>query len=51
MPFISNTDQQRAAMLAEIGLTADDLFSDIPASLQCEGLDLPEGIQTFMDMS
>jgi glycine dehydrogenase subunit 1 len=44
MPFISNTDEQRAAMLAEIGLTADDLFSDIPASLRCDGLDLPEGI-------
>ena len=33
MPFIPNTDDQRAAMLAEIGLSADDLFADIPADL------------------
>lgn len=44
MPFISNTDEQRAAMLAEIGLTADDLFSDIPDALRCGGLNIPEGI-------
>jgi glycine dehydrogenase subunit 1 len=44
MPFISNTDEQRAAMLAEIGLTADDLFADVPAHLRCSGLKLPAGM-------
>ncbi|MHC5146429.1 MAG: glycine dehydrogenase, partial [Planctomycetota bacterium] len=44
MPYISNTDDQRAEMLAEIGLTAADLFSDVPPSLRCGGLNLPEGI-------
>ncbi|MHC4525622.1 MAG: PLP-dependent aminotransferase family protein, partial [Planctomycetota bacterium] len=44
MPFISNTDEQRAAMLAEIGLTAEDLFADVPGPLRCGGLNLPEGM-------
>ncbi len=44
MPFISNTDQQRVQMLAEIGLTAEDLFADVPAALRCGGLNLAEGI-------
>ncbi|MCI0499045.1 MAG: aminomethyl-transferring glycine dehydrogenase subunit GcvPA [Planctomycetales bacterium] len=44
MPFIANTDEQRAAMLAEIGLTTEGLFADVPAALRCGGLNLPEGI-------
>ena len=44
MPFISNTDEQRAAMLAEIGLTVEDLFADVPKPLRCRGLNLPEGM-------
>ncbi|MHC4289381.1 MAG: aminomethyl-transferring glycine dehydrogenase subunit GcvPA [Planctomycetota bacterium] len=44
MPYISNTDDQRAEMLAEIGLTATDLFSDVPEELRSTGLNLPEGI-------
>ena len=44
MPYISNTDEQRAAMLAEIGLTSTDLFADVPADLRCGGLDLPPGM-------
>lgn len=44
MPFISNTDEQRAAMLSEIGLTAKDLFADVPQALRCGGLSLPEGM-------
>ena len=33
MPYISNTDQDRAAMLAEIGLgSVEELFKDILAS-------------------
>ncbi len=44
MPYISNTDEQRAEMLAEIGLTAEDLFGDIPESLRCGGLNIPDGM-------
>lgn len=44
MPYISNTDQQRAAMLAEIGLKPEDLFSDVPPELRCRGLNLPHGL-------
>ena len=44
MPFISNTDEQRRDMLAEIGLTTEDLFADVPQELRCSGLNLPEGL-------
>jgi len=44
MSYISNTDEQRAAMLAEIGLKLEDLFADVPAELRCGGLNLPEGM-------
>lgn len=44
MPFIANTDEQRKQMLAEIGLTMDELFSDIPSKLRCGRLNLPEGL-------
>ena len=44
MPFIANTDQQRQEMLAELGLSLDELFADIPADLRCGPLDLPEGM-------
>jgi glycine dehydrogenase subunit 1 len=43
MPFIANTDQQRKQMLAEIGLSMEQLFSDIPSQLRCGLLNLPEG--------
>ncbi|MFC1677120.1 aminomethyl-transferring glycine dehydrogenase subunit GcvPA [Planctomycetota bacterium] len=44
MPFISNTDAQRAEMLKEIGFSMDDLFSDIAPDLMVDSLDLPEGL-------
>ncbi len=44
MPFIANTDQQRQAMLEEIGLSAEDLFADIPPHLRCDPLNLPAGL-------
>ncbi len=44
MPYISNTDEQRAGMLGEIGLKAEDLFADVPAELRCGELTLPEGM-------
>ena len=44
MPFIANTEQQCQQMLDEIGLKAEDLFSDIPVELACKSFDLPEGM-------
>ena len=44
MPFIANTDTQREEMLAELGVSAEDLFADIPASLRCGELDIPPGL-------
>ncbi len=41
MPFIPNTEEQRKQMLADIGLTMDDLFSDIPADLRYSDFNLP----------
>jgi len=44
MPFISNTQEQQKQMLAEIGLTMDELFADIPAALMCKSFNLPDGM-------
>ncbi len=44
MPFVSNTPEQQEQMLAEIGLTRDALFGDIPAELMAKSFDLPAGI-------
>ena len=44
MPFVSNTPEQQERMLAEIGLTRDELFGDIPAELMAKSFDLPAGI-------
>ena len=44
MPFIANTDQQRKQMLAEMNLTMEGLFADIPPSLRCGDLKLRPGL-------
>lgn len=44
MPFISNTKQQQKQMLADIGLTLEGLFADIPPELMCESFNLPPGL-------
>ena len=45
MPYISNTDEDRAGMLAELGLRSiKELFDDIPANLRCPSLNIPSGI-------
>jgi len=44
MPFIPNTEEQRKQMLADIGLTMNDLFSDIPADLRYSDFNLPGGL-------
>ena len=45
MPFIANSDADRAAMLAAIGVkSSDELFLDIPAAKRYPELGLPDGI-------
>ena len=44
MPFIANTADQQQQMLADIGLTMDNLFSDIPADMICNNFNLPKGM-------
>lgn len=44
MPFVANTDDQRREMLAQIGLSMDDLFAAIPRNHRCQGLNLPKGL-------
>ncbi len=45
MPFIPNTDVERAEMLQVIGVdSVDALFDDIPKHLRIPALDLPEGV-------
>jgi glycine dehydrogenase subunit 1 len=41
-PYVPNTDEDRAAMLAEVGATSvDDLFTDIPAEFRNPELRIP----------
>jgi glycine dehydrogenase subunit 1 len=44
MPFISNTNEQQKQMLTDIGLSAEQLFADIPSDLLCKSFDLPAGL-------
>ena len=42
MPYISNTDEERAKMLAELGLNSiEELFKDIPSELMSSSFNLP----------
>ncbi len=43
MPFVANSDADRAAMLAAVGAASiEELFADIPAARRFPKLDLPE---------
>ena len=44
MPFIANTAAQQEEMLAEMGLSREDLFADIPRQLLCDSFALPDGV-------
>lgn len=45
MPFIANTDAERAAMLAAVGVErVEDLFHDVPEAHRYPALDLPEAL-------
>ncbi len=48
MPYIPNTDENREAMLKELGLKSiSDLFSDIPKTFEPESFNLPPGRSEF----
>ena len=47
MSFISNTPQQQKQMLDQIGLTMEDLFSDIPKEFLAVNFNLPAGKSEF----
>jgi glycine dehydrogenase subunit 1 len=45
VPYIANTDADRRAMLAAIGVaSSDELFADIPPEFRIEGLSLPPAL-------
>lgn len=45
MPFIANTDAQRAEMLKTLELNSiEDLFADIPKELKVDSLNIPRGL-------
>ena len=45
LPYIANTDADRRAMLAAIGVaSSDDLFAEIPPGFRIEGLNLPPAL-------
>src|SRR5438034_9036788 len=44
-PYIPNTDEDRRAMLARIGVASvDELFADVPAAFRIDGLNLPPAL-------
>ncbi len=44
MPFIANTESQRREMLAELGLSGEQLFDAIPAAARCGPLRIDPGL-------
>jgi glycine dehydrogenase subunit 1 len=44
MPFIPNTENQQKQMQADIGLTMEDLFADIPKELRYNNFNIPAGL-------
>jgi glycine dehydrogenase subunit 1 len=52
LPYLVHSDEDRASMLAAIGVQSmDDLLLDIPSSLRIKALELPEGLSEFETMS
>src|ERR671923_2986214 len=52
MPYHVHSEDDRAAMLAELGVTStEELLSDVPASLRLRHLDLPAGLSELQTMS
>jgi glycine dehydrogenase subunit 1 len=52
VPYLVHSDEDRASMLAAIGVESmDDLLLDIPRSLRLTALDLPAGLSEYETMS
>jgi glycine dehydrogenase subunit 1 len=52
VPYLVHSDEDRASMLAAIGVPSmDDLLLDIPRSLRITGLELPAGLSEYETMS
>ncbi|MDQ2943067.1 MAG: aminomethyl-transferring glycine dehydrogenase subunit GcvPA [Candidatus Dormibacteraeota bacterium] len=52
MPYLVHSEEDRASMLASIGVQSmDDLLIDIPESLRIENLELPVGLSEYETMS
>jgi len=52
VPYLVHSDEDRASMLAAIGVeTMDDLLVDIPSSLRLKALELPAGLSEHETMS
>ncbi|MDQ2940358.1 MAG: aminomethyl-transferring glycine dehydrogenase subunit GcvPA [Actinomycetota bacterium] len=52
MPYLVHSDEDRASMLAAIGVQSmDDLLVDIPQSLRIKSLELPAGLSEYEAMS
>jgi glycine dehydrogenase subunit 1 len=52
LPYLVHSDEDRASMLAAIGVqTMDDLLVDIPQSLRIKNLELPAGLSEYETMS
>jgi glycine cleavage system P protein (glycine dehydrogenase) subunit 1 len=52
LPYLVHSPEDRAAMLAAIGVESmDDLLVDIPRSLRIEALELPAGLSEFETMA
>ncbi|HBG27087.1 MAG: glycine dehydrogenase (aminomethyl-transferring) [Planctomycetes bacterium GWF2_41_51] len=47
MSFIANTQEQQKQMLAQIGLSMDGLFADIPKEFLEKKFNLPDGMSEF----
>jgi glycine dehydrogenase subunit 1 len=52
LPYLVHSDEDRASMLAAIGVQSmDDLLVDIPQSLRIKSLELPAGLSEYEAMS
>jgi glycine dehydrogenase subunit 1 len=52
LPYLVHSEEDRASMLAAIGVQSmDDLLLDIPSALRIKALELPAGLSEFETMS
>src|ERR1700730_2186936 len=52
MPYLVHSEEDRRAMLAELGArSAEELLADVPGQLRVRGLELPPGLSELETMS